>query len=29
MNLKIVETTLPDVLILEPNVYGDNRGFFF
>ncbi|UGS91667.1 dTDP-4-dehydrorhamnose 3,5-epimerase [Ralstonia wenshanensis] len=29
MNLNVTETTLPGVLILEPKVYGDNRGFFF
>lgn len=29
MNFKAIETTLPGVLILEPKVYGDNRGFFF
>jgi dTDP-4-dehydrorhamnose 3,5-epimerase len=26
--LKIIETALPDVLILEPKVFGDDRGFF-
>lgn len=26
--MKIIETTLPDVLILEPKVFGDDRGFF-
>ena len=29
MNFKAIETNLPGVLILEPKVYGDNRGFFF
>lgn len=29
MNLKAIETTLPGVLILEPKVFGDSRGFFF
>ncbi len=29
MNLSVTETTLPGVLILEPKVYGDSRGFFF
>ena len=29
MNLNVTETTLPGVLILEPKVYGDSRGFFF
>jgi len=27
--MKIVETTIPDVKIIEPKVFGDNRGFFF
>lgn len=27
--MKIVSTTIPDVLILEPKVFGDDRGFFF
>lgn len=27
--MKIVATTIPDVLILEPDVFADNRGFFF
>jgi dTDP-4-dehydrorhamnose 3,5-epimerase len=26
--LKIVRTAIPDVLVLEPKVYGDARGFF-
>lgn len=26
--MKITETSIPDVLILEPTVYGDHRGFF-
>lgn len=26
--MNIIETTLPDVLILEPRVFGDARGFF-
>lgn len=26
--MKIVETDLPDVRIIEPDVYGDDRGFF-
>ncbi|MFJ4289066.1 dTDP-4-dehydrorhamnose 3,5-epimerase [Cupriavidus sp. NPDC089707] len=28
MNLTVTATTLPDVLILEPKVFGDERGFF-
>lgn len=27
--MKIIPTTIPDVLILEPKVFGDERGFFF
>jgi dTDP-4-dehydrorhamnose 3,5-epimerase len=27
--MQVVESGLPDVLILEPKVYGDQRGFFF
>lgn len=27
--MKIIETSIPDVKILEPNVFGDDRGFFF
>jgi dTDP-4-dehydrorhamnose 3,5-epimerase len=26
--MKVIQTTLPDVLLLEPRVYGDARGFF-
>jgi dTDP-4-dehydrorhamnose 3,5-epimerase len=26
---KIIQTSIPEVLILEPKVFGDNRGFFF
>ncbi len=26
--MKVVPTTLPDVLIIEPDVFGDERGFF-
>lgn len=29
MNLTIVPTALPDVLIVEPKVFGDDRGFFY
>lgn len=28
MNLKVTPTAIPDVLILEPRVFGDSRGFF-
>jgi len=27
--LKIIATAIPDVLIIEPKVFGDERGFFF
>ena len=27
--MQIVKTVIPDVLILEPKVFGDERGFFF
>jgi dTDP-4-dehydrorhamnose 3,5-epimerase len=27
--MNIIRTTIPDVLILEPKVFGDERGFFF
>ncbi|OGA68033.1 MAG: dTDP-4-dehydrorhamnose 3,5-epimerase [Betaproteobacteria bacterium RIFCSPLOWO2_12_FULL_65_14] len=27
--MKVVRTEIPDVLILEPKVFGDERGFFF
>jgi len=27
--LNIISTTIPDVLILEPKVFGDDRGFFY
>lgn len=26
--MKVIETILPGVLILEPKVHGDSRGFF-
>lgn len=29
MNLTVTQTALPEVLILEPKVFGDDRGFFF
>ena len=28
MKLKLIKTSLPDVLLLEPKVFGDPRGFF-
>ena len=27
--MQVVSTTIPDVLIVEPKVFGDDRGFFF
>lgn len=27
--MKVTATAIPDVLVLEPKVFGDNRGFFF
>ena len=27
--MKIIPTSIPDVLIIEPKVFGDTRGFFF
>ena len=27
--MNIIPTTIPDVLILEPRVFGDERGYFF
>ena len=27
--MKVIATTLPEVLILEPQVFGDERGFFY
>lgn len=29
MSLKVIPTALPEVLIIEPQVFGDERGFFF
>jgi dTDP-4-dehydrorhamnose 3,5-epimerase len=29
MPIKAIPTAIPDVLILEPTVFGDDRGFFF
>jgi len=26
--MKLIPTTIPDVLIIEPTIFGDNRGFF-
>ncbi|MFL9710279.1 dTDP-4-dehydrorhamnose 3,5-epimerase [Methylobacillus sp. Pita1] len=27
--MKIIPTSIPDVLVIEPKVFGDDRGFFF
>lgn len=27
--MKVIETAIPDVLIIEPQVFGDDRGFFY
>lgn len=27
--MQILTTTLPDVMLIEPNVFGDDRGFFY
>src|SRR5512141_397614 len=27
--MKVIPTAIPDVLIMEPKVFGDDRGFFF
>ncbi len=27
--MKITKTTIPDVLVIEPKVFGDDRGFFY
>jgi len=27
--MKVVPTELPEVLIVEPKVHGDSRGFFY
>jgi dTDP-4-dehydrorhamnose 3,5-epimerase len=29
MNLTVIPTRLPDVVILQPKVFGDDRGFFY
>lgn len=28
MTLKLINTSIPDVILIEPNVYNDSRGFF-
>lgn len=27
--MKLIQTSIPDVLVLEPKVFGDDRGFFY
>jgi dTDP-4-dehydrorhamnose 3,5-epimerase len=27
--MKVIKTEIPDVLVIEPDVFGDDRGFFF
>jgi len=27
--MKIINTSLPEVLVIEPKIFGDNRGFFY
>jgi dTDP-4-dehydrorhamnose 3,5-epimerase len=27
--MKVLETAIPDVLVIEPQVFGDDRGFFY
>ncbi|HQT26822.1 MAG TPA: dTDP-4-dehydrorhamnose 3,5-epimerase, partial [Burkholderiales bacterium] len=29
MAMRVIPTSIPDVLIIEPRVFGDERGFFF
>lgn len=29
MNINVIATAIPEVLIIEPKVFGDDRGFFF
>jgi dTDP-4-dehydrorhamnose 3,5-epimerase len=29
MGMKVIPTAIPDVLIIEPQVFGDDRGFFY
>ena len=29
MSMNVIKTEIPDVLILEPKVFGDDRGFFY
>ena len=27
--MKVIQTTIPDLIVLEPKIFGDERGFFF
>ena len=27
--MKVIKTEIPDVLVIEPKVFGDDRGFFY
>jgi dTDP-4-dehydrorhamnose 3,5-epimerase len=27
--MRVIHTAIPDLLIIEPRVFGDDRGFFF
>jgi len=27
--MKVIKTAIPDVLVIEPKVFGDQRGFFY
>ncbi len=27
--MNVIKTSIPDVLIIEPKVFGDSRGFFY
>jgi len=29
IKMNIIDTSIPDVKIIEPKVFGDERGFFF
>jgi dTDP-4-dehydrorhamnose 3,5-epimerase len=26
--MKVIQTTIPDLIVLEPKIFGDERGFF-
>ncbi len=29
MTMNVTRTAIPDVLVIEPKVFGDDRGFFY